>query len=107
MLRALGGAYARVAPDATAVAYRDAQAFFMVNSLLPLDAPDADVAAVRLVVDEPLSYTAGHYSNFTQEFGDDVTATIYPPETLARLKQVKADVDPGDVFRPAHHITPA
>ena len=107
MLRALGGAYARVAPDATAVAYRDAQAFFMVNSLLPLDAPEADVAAVRLVVDEPLSYTAGHYSNFTQEFGDDVTATIYPPETLARLKQVKADVDPGDVFRPAHHITPA
>lgn len=107
MLRALGGAYSRVPADATAVAFRDAQALVVVNSLLPLDAPEADVAAVQLVVDEPLSYTTGRYSNFTQEFGDDVIATIYPPQTLARLRAIKADIDPGDVFRPAHHITPA
>lgn len=107
MLRALGGAFSRVPADATAIAFRDAQALFMVNSLLPLDAPEEQVGAVRLVVEEPLSYTTGRYANFTQEFGDDVIATIYPPETLARLQQVKADIDPGDVFRPAHHITPA
>ena len=107
MLRAMGGAVSRIAPEATAVAYRDAQALFMVNSLLPLDAPAADVAAVRLVVDEPLSYTTGSYSNFTQEFGDDVIVTIYPPDTLARLRRVKKEFDPGDVFRPAHHIAPA
>lgn len=107
MLRALGGAFSRVPADATAIAFRDAQALFMVNSLLPLDAPEEQVGAVRLVVEEPLSYTTGRYANFTQEFGDDVIATIYPPETLARLRRVKADIDPGDVFRPAHHITPA
>ena len=66
-----------------------------------------DVPNVRLVVDEPLSYTTGSYSNFTQEFGDDVIATIYPPDTLARLRRVKKEFDPGDVFRPAHHIAPA
>lgn len=107
MLRALGGAFSRVPADATAIAFRDAQALFMVNSLLPLDAPEEQVGAVRLVVEEPLSYTTGRYANFTQEFGDDVIATIYPPETLARLRRVKADIDPSDVFRPAHHITPA
>lgn len=107
MLRALGGAFSRVPADATALAFRDAQALFIVNSLLPLDAPEEEVATVQLIVDEPLSYTSGRYANFTQEFGDQVLATIYPPETLARLRAVKADIDPGDVFRPPHHITPA
>lgn len=105
LLRALGGAFSRVAPDATPIAFRDAQALFIVNSLLPADASDDQVAAVRRDLEEPLRYVDGPYANFTQEQGDDVTATIFPPETLARLRAVKAEVDPGDVFRPAHHIS--
>ncbi|WP_169053931.1 FAD-binding oxidoreductase [Agromyces sp. H66] len=106
MLRALGGAFSRVAADATPIAFRDAQALFVVNTLLPADATDADAAAIRPALDEALGFTSGPYANFTQEFGDDVTATIYPPSTLERLRRVKSEVDPGDVFRPAHHIAP-
>ncbi|WP_448808094.1 FAD-binding oxidoreductase [Agromyces bauzanensis] len=106
MLRALGGAFSRVAPDATPIAYRDAEALFIVNTLLPLDAADEEAAAVQVGLDEALGFTSGRYANFTQEFGDDVLATIYPPATLDRLRRVKAEVDPGDVFRPAHHIAP-
>jgi FAD/FMN-containing dehydrogenase len=107
MLRALGGAFSRVGSDATPIAFRDAQAFFIVNSLLPVDSTDEQAAAVQRELDDALGFTTGRYSNFTQEFGDEVTATIYPPETLARLRRVKAEVDPTDVFRPVHHITPA
>ena len=107
MLRALGGAFSRVAPDATPIAFRDAQALFIVNALLPADAADDQAEAVRADLAGAIGFTSGPYANFTQEFGDDVTATIYPPATLERLRRVKAEVDPTDVFRPMHHITPA
>jgi FAD/FMN-containing dehydrogenase len=107
MLRALGGAFSRVAAEATPIAFRDAQVFFLVNSVLPLDASDEQVAAVMHDLAEPIGFTTGRYSNFTQVTGDDVLAEIYPPATLARLRAVKAAFDPGDVFRPMHHIAPA
>lgn len=107
MLRAMGGAFGQVAPDATPIGFRDAQALLVVNGLLPADASDAQVAETQLELDRPLAFTSGRYANFTQEYGDGVLGTIYPPATLARLRQVKAQYDPGDVFRPGHHITPA
>ena len=30
---------------------------------------------------------------------------MYPPATLAKLRRVKAQVDPGNVFRQNHNIT--
>ncbi|MFF2370759.1 FAD-binding oxidoreductase [Agromyces sp. NPDC058110] len=107
MLRALGGAFGRVAPDATPIAFRDAEAFLVVNGVLDPGVDEATVADLQLEVGAPLDRTSGRYANFTQEYGDGVLATIYPPAVLARLRSIKAQVDPGDVFRPAHHIAPA
>lgn len=107
MLRALGGGFGRVAPDATPIAFRDAQAFLVVNGVLGADASDETAAELLLEVDAPLAHTSGRYANFTQEYGNDVLATIYPAATLERLRRVKAQVDPRDAFRPAHHIRPA
>ncbi|WP_164863431.1 FAD-binding oxidoreductase [Agromyces sp. LHK192] len=107
LLRALGGAFTRVASDATPIAHRDAQALVVVNGILPGDATDAQAASALLDLVGPLEFTTGRYSNFTQEYGDDVLAEIYPPATLERLRRIKAEVDPGDVFRGAHHIAPA
>lgn len=107
MLRALGGSFARVAPDATPIAFRDAEALLVVNGLLPADASDEQVALTQLELDRPLEFTSGRYANFTQEYGDAVLETIYPPATLERLRRVKSQYDPGDVFRAVHHIAPA
>jgi len=107
MLRALGGAFTRVAPDATPIAFRDAEALLMANGVLAADAPEEQVALTRLDLDRVLAFTSGRYANFTQEYGQDVLETIYPPETLDRLRRVKAQYDPGDVFRGVHHIVPA
>jgi len=76
-----------------------------VNSLLPADATEEQVADVQRDLEEPLSHVDGPYANFTQDRGDEVTASIYPPDTLARLRAAKAEIDPGDVFRPMHHIS--
>lgn len=106
LLRALGGAYRRVEGDATPLAFRDAEAFFVVNALLPADATDEQADAVAADLAAPLAHTVGRYANFTQESGDDVLGTIFPPATLARLRAIKAEWDPGDVFRPVHHVAP-
>lgn len=107
LLRALGGAFSRVAPDATAIAHRDAEALLIVNALLPLDAPDELVAATRVGSDAALAFTSGAYGGFSIERGDEVTRSMYPPATLERLRRVKAQVDPGNVFRQNHNITPS
>ena len=107
LLRGLGGAFSRVPADATPIAYRDGVALLAVNGILPDDATDEQVAAARVATDAALAYTSGQYSNFTPEFGDEHLATIFPPPTLERLRRVKAEVDPGDVFRASHHIAPA
>ncbi len=106
LIRALGGAFSRVAPDDTAIAYRDAQAFVAINGILPPDATEEQIAFARIAVDAAMAFTTGKYSNFTPEFGDAFLADMYPPATLERLRAVKREVDPGDVFRGAHHIAP-
>jgi FAD/FMN-containing dehydrogenase len=107
MLRALGGAYSAVAPDATAFAHRPAEALLIVNAALPPTASDEEVAAALEGSRAVLAHTSGIYGNFSEVTGDEVIAAMYPPETLARLRAVKAEIDPHDVFRPAHHIAPA
>ncbi|WP_195760648.1 FAD-binding oxidoreductase [Agromyces kandeliae] len=106
LLRALGGAFSRVPADATAVAQRDGQALVAVNRLVPADAAPEAVAAAHEGIDAAMAFTNGRYSNFTPEFGADIVTEIFPPETLERLRAVKREVDPRDVFRASHHITP-
>jgi hypothetical protein len=106
LLRALGGAFGRVPADATAIAQRDGQALLAINRIMPADSGEEALAAVRAGVADALAFTSGRYANFTPEFGDAMTPEIYPPATLERLRAVKREVDPGDVFRASHHIAP-
>ena len=39
--------------------------------------------------------------------GDRMTGIPYPADTYRRLRAVKADVDPGELFRATHAIPPA
>jgi FAD/FMN-containing dehydrogenase len=106
LIRALGGAFSRVPKDATAIAQRDGQALVAVNGILPAESTPEQIAAARGAVDEAMAFTNGRYSNFTPEFDDDLIGGIFPPATLERLRAVKREVDPGDVFRASHHIAP-
>jgi FAD/FMN-containing dehydrogenase/trans-aconitate methyltransferase len=106
-LLALGGAIARVDPQATAFPFR--QARWLIN--IPAtwrDAADdereiawarATHAAVRPFL------TEGTYVNF---MGDDEEAGVAGAygRTIERLQQVKARYDPDNVFRLNQNITP-
>ena len=107
LLRALGGEFGRVAPDATAIAHRDAEALLIVNGVLPPDATPEQIAAAKAGSDAALAFTSGTYGNFSLERGEAVIASMYPPATLERLRRIKAELDPGNVFRQNHNITPA
>ncbi|MBT2497843.1 FAD-binding oxidoreductase [Agromyces sp. ISL-38] len=107
LLRGLGRAFSRVAPEATAIAHRDAEALLIVNGVLPADATPEQVAAAKAGSDAALAFTTGTYGNFSVERGDEVIRAMYPPATLERLRRVKAELDPGNVFRQNHNITPA
>ncbi|MCD2440751.1 FAD-binding protein [Agromyces sp. SYSU K20354] len=106
LLRALGGAFSRIAPDATALAYREAEALLIVNAIVAPDAAPEQIAALKAGSDAALAFTRGAYGGFSPERSDDVTRSIYPPATFDRLRRVKAQVDPDNVFRQNHNIPP-
>lgn len=106
MVRYLRGAYNRVPADATAWAHRDAEVMIMCAAFLPPHAPQSDVAGMLTTWDPLLTRTTGTYGNFVQRVGDDVTALMYPPATLARLRRVKRTYDPQNLLRRNHNVAP-
>lgn len=103
-VRFLGGAFGRIDPDATAFAHRHAEAIANIVEFLPPGAPQSasrvDAAWAPLA-----ARSIGSYGNFTEVTGDPVIAAMYPPDTLARLRAVKAVYDPRNRFRHNHNIT--
>ena len=48
----------------------------------------------------------GAYVSFETEQGDAAVRAAYPPATLARLRAIKAQVDPGNLFRDNTNVRP-
>jgi FAD/FMN-containing dehydrogenase len=106
--RSLGGAFARVQPDATAFAHRGAEALYWAATIVPADVPAAVVEQKRLETDAPLKPLAhGAYINFLSDASAESVAAAYPPATYARLAQVKATYDPDNVFDQNLNVKPA
>jgi FAD/FMN-containing dehydrogenase len=105
-LRSLGGAMGRVAPDATAFAHRNAETLVVSAKFLPLDASDELVGAARAEWQTIRQHGFGSYAGFLAEDTPEDLAALYPPETLARLVEVKRAWDPDNVFRRNFNIAP-
>jgi len=108
----LGGAFARVADDATAFGRRDARYILNVWGVWRDPADDAiEIAWVRDFWSAMQPHArGGHYVNF---LGVDDTAEarsqlreIYGPGIYDRLATLKDDWDPTNVFRLNHNIPP-
>jgi FAD/FMN-containing dehydrogenase len=50
---------------------------------------------------------SGAYVSFETEVGPASVTAAYPPATLERLRAIKGEVDPGNVFRDNANIEPA
>lgn len=106
MVRFLGGAYGRVAPDATAWGYRDTEAWIISAAFFPEgEIYDAQAPRVRHLWSRLDPWLNGMYGNFSSLA--DPVATMYPPTTLARLRSIKAAYDPANLFNRTHNVRPA
>ena len=107
-IRVLGGAVARVAPEATAFAHRRRR--LMVNVAAVYAAPEEDerhrawadgaAAALRRGADAA-------YVNFLGDEGADRVRAAYPGATWDRLVEIKRRYDPENVFRLNQNVPPA
>ena len=106
-IRVLGGAVARVAPDATAYAHRDRE-MLVITAAVTNDAAGhaeaeawADDTAVALGL--PAS---GAYVNYLSDDGEATVRRAYPEATLERLRRVKRRSDPENLLRVNRNVVP-
>jgi FAD/FMN-containing dehydrogenase len=108
LIQPLGGAYARVEPDATALAHRDAG--WMYHALSQWADP-ADGAENRTWTGEFVAAMAPHsrrasHPNHVSSDRQDRVRSFYGDETYARLVAVKDRWDPQNVFCRNQNIRP-
>lgn len=99
-LRAVGGAVHDVPADATAFAHRSAEfsvVAFGSNRRHTNDRWNEFIAP----------HTSGAYLSFETEQGDEQVEAAFLPATLARLRELKGRLDPGNLFRDNANIAPA
>jgi FAD/FMN-containing dehydrogenase len=106
-LRHVGGALGRQRPGNGALASLDAAFLtYGVGMVLDDDTYRANREALARVREALAPVDSGReYLNFTQHETDP--ARFYTRETYARLRAVKAAVDPDGLFRANHPIAPA
>ncbi|GHF11481.1 FAD-binding oxidoreductase [Pseudolysinimonas yzui] len=105
MVRLLGGAYGRVAPDATAWGYRDTEAWIISVAFFPEgEIFDAHAPRIRQQWARLDAWLSGMYGNFSDL--PDAVERMYPPATLARLRSVKGAYDPANLFHRTANIRP-
>ena len=103
-LRQLGGALARSAPEHGAIdTLAGEYAYFGVGIAPAPSIAAANSAQLERVAAALAPYDAGlEYSNFTEANGR--ARRFFADETLARLRAVKADVDPEGLFQANHEL---
>ena len=106
-LRALGGAMARVAPDATAFAHRHSRFLVAVAAFYtgPGDRPVRRQWTASFA-DALRQRDTGAYSGFIGDEGEAGVQAAYPAATRERLAAVKKRYDPDNLFRLNHNIRP-
>lgn len=104
----LGGAMARVAPDATAYAGRDAHYIMNVHGRWRSPSDDQTVRtwARRVFTDTAPYATGGGYVNFLTEDERGRVPSAYGLN-YERLSEIKQRLDPDNLFRMNHNIPPA
>lgn len=107
LVRWLGGAFGDVDPGATAVAFRNAEAFVVTAGFLPPGSPDAEAARLKGVLAPYAELSLGAYGNFTNSVAPGLPERMYPPATLSRLRALKQEWDPGNLFSRNHNVVPA
>jgi FAD/FMN-containing dehydrogenase len=106
VLQPMGGAYGRVADDATALAQRDAKWAYQLLSQWIDPGEDAANRAFTKELQAKLQRRgeATSFPNFIADTTPGALANAYPPATLERLRDAKRAWDPDNVFCHNHGL---
>ena len=106
-VRHLGGEFARARPGNGALASVDAGYGLYAVGGVPVPELVSPVTAQVAAVKNALAPWAARqrYLNFTET--RDPAAPFWTEQAYQRLRQIKADVDPGDMIRANHPVPPA
>ncbi len=102
-IRALGGAMAKVANDATAFPNRKSEVMMLVPTFVPVDATEEVQTKALETWHKIEKFSQGYYSSFISDPKAAVSA-IYPEETYKRLLEVKRKYDPENIFNQNFNI---
>jgi hypothetical protein len=103
-IRHTGGTLARAQEDAGAAGVLAGElALFALGVPFETGMREAIVAAVDRIEEIFAGCRCGRYFNFTERSVD--AGAIFPADALARLRRVKAEYDPANLFRANHPIT--
>lgn len=109
LLETMGGAIGRIDPNATAFAHRDAPFnLAIIGRWLDPAETEVNVAWARAFFEAMQPFASGAYVNYLG-VGDDPAriADAYAGPTYQRLRQVKRQYDPENLFRRNQNILPA
>jgi hypothetical protein len=107
-IRVLGGAIGDVATDATAYAHRSAP--IMINIAAFYTTPEDKTVQTRWVdefADALKQEASGAYVNFIGLESPERIHAAYPTATWERLRRIKKQVDPHNLFSRNQNIVPA
>jgi hypothetical protein len=107
-LRGMGGAFGRVAAEATAFAHRDRRYFVAaINVWLdPAEEAARHEAWTAALWEKIRPEGQGVYVNFLEREGPDRVREAYPGGTWDRLARIKQRYDPDNLFRFNQNILP-
>ncbi len=106
-LRSLGGAFADVPQERTAFPARDASWFAMAGAFdIPGLIDDESRPVILTAWDAIEALGEGVYGNFSMTTEAGFADKMYPPATMARLREIKRQWDPANVFSRNHNIRP-
>jgi FAD/FMN-containing dehydrogenase len=104
----MGGAIAEVGSSESAFGHRDAAFEWITDTAWEDPAEDEmRMSACRRYAAAVEPFSIGTYSNALSDEGAAGLKRAYPPETLARLGDVKDRYDPENVFHLNHNIAPS
>ncbi len=107
-IRSLGGAMARISPDATAFAHRSSGALIIVTvAKLPTMPDEQATAAAQGAWSLFSEYETGVYANFLTDTSEASVQAVYPSSTLSQLASAKAAYDPHNLFSSNLNIKPS
>ncbi|MFG2715400.1 BBE domain-containing protein [Streptomyces goshikiensis] len=106
-IRHLAGALSREARLASAAGARDAAFIVWGATVGPPEVVDAGTEDMNTLLKDLTSWSTGRlYQNFTSRAA--VASDVFAPDVLARLRRIKQQYDPQNVFRAHNHnIAPA